>query len=174
MRTAIFAAAAFAVGAIAVPMEKRANVVVTETAKDIVYVTQYYTVTGGEAAPTKEAAPQKQQHYGHHVQWGNKPGWWGGKPNKGKATTIETTVKATPTTAKATWEPAPTQTHTQAPPQTTQPSSGGGSPSGYAGVVVDQHNIHRSNHSASNIQWSASLAGIAADIARTCVYAHNV
>lgn len=175
MRTAIFAAAAaLAAGALAVPMEKRE--VVTEIDRNVVYVTQYTTVTGGSqqtaaAAPVADAKSTTKKHYGHHVQWGNRPNWWGGSPNKGEKTT---TTKTTPA---ATWEPAPTKTKTvpayTPPAETTQPASGGSSPSGYAGVALDSHNVHRSNHSVSALQWDEGLANIAAQIARTCVYEHN-
>lgn len=162
MRTAILAVAAFAAGALAVPMEKRA--VVTEVDKNVVYVTQYTTVTAGSSQETQAAEPKK--HYGHHVQWGNKPNWWGGKPNKGQKTTTTRTAPA------ATWEPAPTKT-SQAPAETSQPSSGGSAPSGYAGTVIDSHNVHRANHSVSNLEWDQGLADIAGQIAASCVYEHN-
>ncbi|KIW64768.1 hypothetical protein PV04_09678 [Phialophora macrospora] len=40
-------------------------------------------------------------------------------------------------------------------------------------AILVAHNIHRSNHTATNLTWSESLASIAADIAATCVYDHN-
>jgi hypothetical protein len=168
MRTSIFAAAALAAGALAVPMEKRD--VVTEVDRNVVYVTQYTTVTAG-SKPTP-AAESPAKHYGHHVQWGHRPNWWN-QPNKGEGTTKKVT------THTATWEPAPSPSPSKTkaaspPPAYTSPASTGGSaPSGYAGQVVDSHNIHRANHSASNIEWDQGLADIAAQIAATCIYEHN-
>ncbi|THW08669.1 PR-1-like protein, partial [Aureobasidium pullulans] len=39
--------------------------------------------------------------------------------------------------------------------------------------VLVSHNVHRANHSASNLVWDNALASTAAKIASTCVYAHN-
>ena len=44
----------------------------------------------------------------------------------------------------------------------------------YQAAVLAHHNVHRTNHSAPAIQWSDSLAQIAADEAAVCIYAHNV
>jgi len=164
MRAGIIAAA-FAATALAVPMEKK-RAVVTNTDVEVVYVTEYYTVTGGNAAPTKEAAAP--QDYGNQ-HWGHKPHWWGGKPNKGH------TRQPKPTTAPAetaSWEPAPTKSKTKT--QQPQPTQSSAPPaSGYSGVVIQQHNFHRANHSAPNIKWDNTLAANAAKVAASCVYAHN-
>lgn len=177
MRSAIIAAA-FAASVIAVPMEKR-NVVVTNTDVEVVYVTEYYTVTGGaQATPAAEAeAEPTPQQYGGNNHWGhNNPHWWGG--NKGHGTKKpETTAAATTTAPQATWEPAPTKTKTkttaQASPPAESPSPAPAPATGYAGVVVQHHNYHRSNHSAVDIEWDEGLASTAAKIAATCVYEHN-
>jgi len=47
-------------------------------------------------------------------------------------------------------------------------------PTTYEEIVVYHHNIHRANHSADAITWSDSLASSAAEVAASCVYAHNV
>jgi uncharacterized protein YkwD len=41
-------------------------------------------------------------------------------------------------------------------------------------MVVNNHNVHRSNHSAPAMVWDQSLADTALTIAQSCVYAHNV
>ena len=46
-------------------------------------------------------------------------------------------------------------------------------PTGYAEIITRQHNVHRANHSAPEIQWSDDLAATANTIASSCVYAHN-
>lgn len=46
-------------------------------------------------------------------------------------------------------------------------------PTDYAATVIHHHNVHRNNHSAPAIQWDSGLASTAAEIASSCVYAHN-
>jgi hypothetical protein len=165
MRAGIIAAA-FAATVLAVPMEKRD--VVTNTDLEVVYVTQYTTVTGGDSQPT-EAAPTKKNVGGH---WGHGPHWWGGNPNKGH------TKEPAPTTTsyQATWEPSPTkskQSKTKTTPESQPTQTSTGPSGGYQQTVIDQHNYHRKNHSAPDIAWDSILAGNAAKVAASCVYAHN-
>ena len=165
MRSAIIAAA-FAVTALAVPYEKRA--VVTHTNVDLVYVTQWTTVTGGSSAPTEQAV----KHYGHP----KKPTWWG-KPRK-HTHTAQPQPSPEPTT---TWAPAPSEspapTETEAPTNswTTTPkkSAPASAPTDYAAKAVLHHNIHRANHSAPDIAWDSGLEASAKQVADSCVYAHN-
>ena len=42
----------------------------------------------------------------------------------------------------------------------------------YQTTLLQQHNIHRVNHTAANLTWSASLAATAAEIAASCIYHH--
>lgn len=44
----------------------------------------------------------------------------------------------------------------------------------YVETVLKHHNAHRSNHSASALTWSDSLAKSAEALANTCVWGHNV
>ncbi|KAK3053216.1 hypothetical protein LTR09_005842 [Extremus antarcticus] len=43
----------------------------------------------------------------------------------------------------------------------------------YKNTVLHHHNIHRANHSAPALTWSADLASTAAKIASSCIYGHN-
>ncbi|OAG44444.1 hypothetical protein AYO21_01440 [Fonsecaea monophora] len=43
----------------------------------------------------------------------------------------------------------------------------------YIDGILLAHNVHRRNHSAEDLTWSASQATIAAEIAASCVFAHN-
>jgi uncharacterized protein YkwD len=43
----------------------------------------------------------------------------------------------------------------------------------YSQPILDQHNNHRANSSAPPLTWSDNMASIAAEIATSCVYAHN-
>jgi len=40
-------------------------------------------------------------------------------------------------------------------------------------TVLKHHNVHRSNHSSPDIAWGANMAKYAAEVAATCVWAHN-
>ena len=45
---------------------------------------------------------------------------------------------------------------------------------GYEATALFHHNLHRRNHSAPNVVWSANLRGTAKKIADGCVYAHDM
>ncbi|OAA65788.1 scp-like extracellular protein [Niveomyces insectorum RCEF 264] len=47
-------------------------------------------------------------------------------------------------------------------------------PTDYAATALNQHNIHRANHSAPAATWNADLASYAAQAAESCVFAHNL
>lgn len=44
----------------------------------------------------------------------------------------------------------------------------------YSAPILEQHNLHRNNHSANPIVWDDGLARIAQQIASSCVYAHDL
>ena len=174
MRSAIIAAA-FAATAIAVPLQQRGIVYATDV--EMVYVTEYYTVTadGAAPAPTKEAT-HDHYHYNLHPHWWNGPHTYPSKhhtkepvpaPAPAPSPGPEPSPAPEPTTSD--WsQPAPTSQ----PPS--EPPSSGPAPSDYQGKVLYHHNAHRKNHTSPDIQWSSSLAATAQKIAETCKYAHNV
>ncbi len=47
-------------------------------------------------------------------------------------------------------------------------------PADYPTVALNHHNYHRGNHSVRGVAWDSSLASYAADVAATCVFAHNL
>lgn len=47
-------------------------------------------------------------------------------------------------------------------------------PTDYAGTALYHHNIHRQNHSAPILTWNPDQANVAAQIASSCVFAHNM
>ena len=162
MRSAIIAAA-FAIGALAVPHQKRD--MVTNTEYEVVYVTDIQTVTAGG---DKAIETPEQKHNGH--RHGGFHGW--GHPNG--YTTEAAPPPAPTTTTIQTRNPAPSP----APSPSPSPSAGGTPPSapggsGYSDIAVYHHNLHRSNHSAPDVAWDSALESTAAKIAATCVYAHN-
>lgn len=65
-------------------------------------------------------------------------------------------------------KPAPSSA---APAPAPAPSSGG---SDYGSIMVDQHNVHRANHSSPALEWDDTLAGYAQITAQGCVFAHDM
>ncbi|CAD6590703.1 MAG: hypothetical protein ASARMPREDX12_004638 [Alectoria sarmentosa] len=43
----------------------------------------------------------------------------------------------------------------------------------YQGLVLLNHNVHRANHSVSELVWNSTLATYAEEIAKTCFYNHS-
>ncbi|GAB7365012.1 hypothetical protein MBLNU230_g5794t1 [Neophaeotheca triangularis] len=68
-------------------------------------------------------------------------------------------------------EPAPVSSEEPAP---SSADSAGAAPTSYAEIATYHHNLHRANHSADPLEWDSELADCAAEIASSCVYAHNV
>lgn len=87
--------------------------------------------------------------------------------------TTSTPVYQAPATTSA---PAPSSTYvapkSSAAPTTTA-SGYSDEDATYTGTVVDSHNLHRANHSASDIAWDHELYEIAKTIAKTCNYGHD-
>lgn len=126
---------------------------------------------------------------------GASSGWsWGGWKHGSSATAAASTSApvtseaAAPTTtteapAPTTEAPAPTTPAYTPPASTAAPaatssapaaaSSAAAAPDSYSQAILDQHNNHRSNSSAPALSWSTDMANIAAQIAASCVYAHN-
>jgi hypothetical protein len=44
------------------------------------------------------------------------------------------------------------------------------SPTNYQNTALYHHDIHRQNHSASNLAWSATYAGYAQTLAKGCMF----
>jgi hypothetical protein len=90
-------------------------------------------------------------------------GGGGGRPGSSRTLTISSQSAAATTTQTAESQP------TSQPPSPAPTSIS----SDYQQGILDSHNIHRANHSVSNLVWSDNMASIAASIAASCVYAHN-
>ncbi|KAJ9643651.1 uncharacterized protein PV06_09162 [Exophiala oligosperma] len=101
--------------------------------------------------------------------WGNgwRGGWGGGSASAGSSAAV--TYTQPPSSG-----PAPTSTGGETPSSSTpsQPASTSVS-SDYQQGILDSHNIHRRNASVSDLTWSDNMASIAAQIAASCVYAHD-
>ncbi|KAI4259649.1 MAG: hypothetical protein L6R42_004473 [Xanthoria sp. 1 TBL-2021] len=61
---------------------------------------------------------------------------------------------------------------TSSPPQSTGASGETGT-DGYKSAVLEHHNIHRANHSASDLEWDDTLAQYAEQVAKSCMYDHD-
>lgn len=117
--------------------------------------------------------------------WGGggwRGGWGGGWGGQGagagasgsSATVTYTQPPSSPSTAPT--STLPTSTGGEAPSSSnsspSQPTSTSVS-SDYQQGILDSHNIHRRNASVSDLAWSDNMASIAAQIAASCVYAHD-
>lgn len=152
---------------------------------------------------TPAATTSAAQHYGHHWKpwhWVNPDS---SSPEATSESSAAPAPSAYTSSWATTWtsewsEPAsssvePEPTTTQAPsstyvaPSTSEtPSSTYEAPSSsaassgdaplastYQEIVKVHHNVHRTNHSAPDIEWDEGLAATAKKIADSCVYAHN-
>jgi hypothetical protein len=75
---------------------------------------------------------------------------------------------STPPAETPTPSPAQPSAAPSAAPPASPPASGS-----YSDLVVYNHNVHRTNHSAPAMAWNQSLADTALKIAQSCIYAHN-
>lgn len=121
------------------------------------------------------------------VTSGGSSGWsWGSWRHGSSSTAAASPAAPAPTTTEAPAPPAPT-TPAYTPPALSTPaaapapatsaapaaSSAPAAPNSYSQAILDQHNNHRQNASAPPLSWSTDMANIAAQIAASCVYAHN-
>lgn len=116
------------------------------------------------------------------VTSGGSSGWsWGSWRHGSSSTAAASHAAPAPTVTEAPAPPAPTAPAytppaAPAPATTAAPapaSSAPAAPDSYSQAILDQHNNHRQNASAPPLSWSTDMANIAAQIAASCVYAHN-
>ncbi|KAF7845837.1 hypothetical protein BT93_L0395 [Corymbia citriodora subsp. variegata] len=88
---------------------------------------------------------------------------------------IASTVKSSTSSTKHTSATSKTSSTSTNKPKTTSATTAAASAvaTTYEQLVLAHHNVHRANHSATDVIWSANLAAIALSIAETCVYEHN-
>lgn len=145
--------------AMAGPVQNRDVDVVVETAVVVETIYDYYTVTQEFTSPS----------------WPTWPPKWPSKP-----TTTENTVVVVTVTADATTSSTSSTTDVgnvavaQATTSATSSAASSASTDTFSGMAVYHHNIHRSNHSASDIVYNDTLAGYAATVAASCVFAHDL
>ncbi|KAL6813223.1 PR-1-like protein [Trichoderma sp. SZMC 28013] len=71
-------------------------------------------------------------------------------------------------------KPAPSPSPSPKPAASSPAASAPASGNDYSSIVVNEHNIHRANHSAPDLAWDTTLAGYAQTIAEGCVFAHDM
>lgn len=143
-----------AIGAVANPVEKRAMVTDVELTVVTVTVTDSSvsstTTTSAKTKPSPKVANEVHQNQQPDYSW---PPW------------PTTTEVPTTTVAPSTTVLPPSTTSTSVVPSSTGDA--------YQSMLLDSHNIHRSNHSAPALVWNATLAESALALANTCDYHHD-
>lgn len=182
MKSSLFLAASGAVLAMAGPMRAPLDKRVMET--DWVYEVVTVTVTAGNEPPAPTAGvfmePQAVDTTSTTSTTSTSSSSPPPPPPPPPATTT-TTKPAPPPPAPTTTSKAAVTTVVEQPPPatTTTASSDGGSNSGsglgdYETTILDQHNVHRLNHSAPALDWDAELAQWASNTAKGCVFEHDM
>ncbi|KAI0475991.1 PR-1-like protein [Xylariaceae sp. FL0804] len=139
------------------PVAKRDVVFVT----DVNVVETYYTVTVGAepAAPTTEAP----------VVWVTVTA---GAEQAPAATPVETPTETKKVVAQST--PTAQSSNTFTTTSTDSGSDSGSDSDDMQTAAINQHNLHRANHSAPEMTWNSEIAGYAALTAQKCVFAHDM
>lgn len=183
MHTSAFLTAALAASAVAFPFE---NVFKREYVTELAYVTvtQFVTAGSGPASSTEAAAaPATPAASSVALRYG--------RPRRSSSSTVVVAASTLRPVAASSIRPAASQapasssqaarvsTPAAAPPSSTQAaaptvSAASSNLGGYAGSVVNHHNMHRANHSSPDLVWDQNLANIATEHANTCIYKHNV
>ena len=175
--TAVSLAALCASMAAATPLDKR------DYTTEVEMFTVTVTVTGIPPASTTTAAPAESDTWSSWGTWGDWHNTWSEPP-------APTTTAAAPPADTPAPSPAPAPESSAPAPDAGSWSSSEAAPaassassapapvstsvsSDYNQGILDSHNIHRSNASVPSLSWDDNMASIAAQIAASCVYAHN-
>lgn len=186
MRPSVLLGVLCAIGVIGSPIGERAYetdlVIVTITVTDqygYPESTQIPYDVKAEYAGSSEVPSSSHHHKGHHH---NAP------TSTSSCPPSSTPESSLPTTNNNMVAPLPSTTTTStvpgsysAPPKNNQPavssaaSAAAPAPtdSSYQGKVLYHHNIHRANHSASDLTWNSELENCAQILASRCVYKHD-
>jgi len=190
MRSFALISALFAAGALSSPIQKRDYV----TDIDTVWVTD--TVTAAEVTSTTSVsvASTTVEPVVTTTTWTYQENWRhpqfssafsSSAAVSSASSTSEVSVAAVTSTSVYVAPSSSSTSVSSADPTTAKPSStsqaatsaasSASGPSGtdYASLVTYHHNVHRANHTAPDLTYNTTLASIAADIASSCVYAHN-
>ncbi|KAL8725637.1 MAG: hypothetical protein Q9181_006336 [Wetmoreana brouardii] len=202
MRTSTILSALLAGGALATPvrkwLEERAIVVDWVTTTTVVWVTEGQSTTAPEStiqpvavdSSKKQAAVQgyRPHHHGQAHKAANPVTTQTvNPPSSAPAAPLPTSPKPAAPVPEPTTQQQPPATSAPATPPTNSGSSSSSSnaPTNYPAdldttsdvykaLVLTHHNVHRSNHSADDLQWDDTLAGYAEQTAKTCVWGHDL
>lgn len=111
-----------------------------------------------EAESTPTTVPKAQNDDGASTSWFSTA--W--------TSTIEPVAPTTMATSSSS-----SSTSTSSTSTSTSSTASASPTSAYQQQVLYNHNIHRSNHSVSSVEWSADLEKSAQTLAARCVYEHN-
>lgn len=181
MKGSLFVGALCVLGAAASPLNKR--VLVTDVEVTVVTVTITETpgaATSVPAATTTSVAATTAPVAGAANVNNEFP-----RPQS-TSTETETTI-VVPSSTSSTLVPEPTTTVAPEPATTAAPTTTvvaaaaaatttsvtSSTGSTYQSLILDSHNIHRSNHSAPALAWNETLAESALALANTCDYHHD-
>lgn len=104
------------------------------------------------------------------------------KPSPPPAPKPSPSPSPSPAPAPVVVKPSPKPSPSPSPSPSPKPAASSPKPAApapapandYASAMVNEHNIHRSNHSAPDLSWDTTLAGYAQTIAEGCVFAHDM
>jgi uncharacterized protein YkwD len=179
MRSSIVLTGLCAALAIASPVRNqlKKKALVTDIVTEIVYV----TVTDGVTPiPDKTVVISKTKFVEFVPSSSSSSSSSTSTPPPPPPTTTSTPPPPPPTTTPVAVAPAPTPeaqvasvaaptAAAAAAPAPQAPSSGD-----YVSTALYHHNVHRANHSASDLSWDDTLASYALNTAQTCVFAHDM
>ncbi|PGH14744.1 hypothetical protein GX50_09012, partial [[Emmonsia] crescens] len=153
--SSLFLTALWAAGALSSPVMRRAY----ETELTIVTVTEYVTPGAVTPTPTPPPAPAPPPKYEGAVP-----------PPAPAPPALKPEAPPKPKPQPPPPPPPPSPPKQPSKPVPAPPPYGGND---YQSKVLYHHNIHRSNHSASNVAWSGNLASYAHKVASRCVFEHD-
>ncbi|EXJ60692.1 hypothetical protein A1O7_04845 [Cladophialophora yegresii CBS 114405] len=167
--TALFLGAMYAGIAAATPLDKRAYTTEVEMFTVTVTVTGYPpadtpAATSVDAAPSAQVTSGDSEVRNGWSSWGGWGEWRGGSWSSDSA--APTGAPESNSWSSSTPE-APAASSSAPAPVSTSVSSD------YKQGILDSHNMHRSNASVPSLSWDDHMASIAAQIAASCVYAHD-
>lgn len=179
MKSSLYLVAAGAVLATAGPLDKRAmkvewvtDVVTVTVTADPVTPTAFVENSKPKAPETTSAAPPPPPPAKPAPKPSPKPAPKPA-PKPVAAAAAEKPKPPPPSPKVETPKAKPVVIQTPStPPPSSSPSAPGAS-NDYQRVVLEQHNLHRSNHSASALSWDNGLAQQAQAWAQGCVFEHN-
>jgi hypothetical protein len=192
--TALALAAFFAGLVVSTPLDKRAYTTEIEVFTVTVTVTGFppeetptSTVAAAETTATEAAdnnawTSWNGEHSGNWGGgWGGSSGWNSGPPAAANTPPSSSSPDAdtpsstsTPDTApSSSWPSTPESSPASSPASTAPAPISTTVSSDYKQGILDSHNMHRANASVPGLVWDDNMASIAAEIAASCVYAHN-